>query len=138
MSSEVESTAQPRPWGVWAIVGVVAVEGLLLLAVAVYGVVSLLTLPQHGVGGGIFLAVLCTLFGASLLVVSANVLRGYRWTRSIVLVWQLVMIAVIVSFATSGPLPVMFGALVPLAVVVLLFSPRVVSATIRTGDPSTL
>ena len=68
-------------------------------------------------------------------MVSYHLARGYRWTRSAALVFQLFVIVIAVPTLSAGIIPVGLALLVPAAAVLLLLFTRPVLAYIsRTGD----
>lgn len=128
-----------RPWGVWFISFVVGLEALGLLFVAISFLISLLTVEPHSLSAAIFLTLLLLALGAGLAAVAIQQFRGYRWTRAAALVWQLLMLAVAVTTLLNAQ--ILLGLLLlipPLAVLVLLFTPRVVAFTLRAGTSNTL
>ncbi|MCW1249413.1 hypothetical protein ODZ83_04290 [Acaricomes phytoseiuli] len=133
-----------RPWGVWFIVVVLAVESVVLLVAAVFAVVSLfpgereVLVSGTSLASGIFLVVLCLLFGGGLAAVSAQLARGFRWTRSATFVWQLLTVTLIVPALLSGYWLAIPALVPPILVLILLFSPRVVAFTMRQAQPPAL
>jgi hypothetical protein len=71
----------------------VAVEGLLLLAVAVRLSVELASAAPADTGGAAAEVVLCVLFGLGLLGCAWAVSGGRRWPRGLLLTWQLLQTA---------------------------------------------
>ena len=72
----------------------VAIEGLVLLAVAVRLVVELTSAAPADRGGAITEVVLSVGFGAGLLGCASFLLRGRRWPRGLLVTWQLLQVAV--------------------------------------------
>ncbi len=123
-----------RPAGVIFCAAVLLLESLALLAIGVWYLVNLLTSVPLSLGGSIFMAVLLFALGAGLLAVAGNLYRGYRWTRAAAFVWQLLMLTIAVPTLLSGlALPGLLMLIPPLAVLIFLFSPRVVAFTLRSG-----
>jgi hypothetical protein len=73
--------------------GAVAIEGLLLLGVAVRLSVELLSATPADPGGAATEAILCGLFGLGLLGCAWVVFGGRRWPRGLLLTWQLLQTA---------------------------------------------
>ncbi len=105
-----------------------------LLAVGVWLGINLVATKPVSMASGIFLLVLVLAFGAGLCAVAANLYRGFRWTRSAAFVWQLLMLTIAVPALLAGQLVTGLLLIIPpLAVAVLLFTPKVVGFTLRTG-----
>ena len=113
---------------------IVGLEAVVLLIVGIILGISLVTSAPASLASGIFLLVLVLGFGAGLAAVAVNLFRGYRWTRSAAFVWQLLMLTIAVPTLLAGQ--TVTGLLLiipPLVVAVLLFTPKVVTYTLRTG-----
>ena len=113
---------------------IVGLEAVVLLIVGIILGISLTTSAPASLASGIFLLVLLLAFGAGLAAVALNLYRGYRWTRSAAFVWQLLMLTIAVPTLLAGQ--TLTGLLLivpPLVVAVLLFTPKVVAYTLRTG-----
>jgi hypothetical protein len=113
---------------------IVGLEAVVLLIVGIILGISLITSAPASLASGIFLLVLLLAFGAGLAAVALNLYRGYRWTRSAAFVWQLLMLTIAVPTLLAGQ--TLTGLLLivpPLVVAVLLFTPKVVAYTLRTG-----
>lgn len=113
---------------------IVGLEAVVLLIVGIILGISLVTSAPASLASGIFLLVLVLGFGAGLAAVAVNLFRGYRWTRSAAFVWQLLMLTIAVPTLLAGQ--TVTGLLLiipPLVVAVLLFTPKVVAYTLRTG-----
>ncbi|WP_216607036.1 hypothetical protein [Arthrobacter sp. 260] len=124
-----------RPGGVTIIAVVLVLEALGLLAAAGWYLYGLLTSTPTSLGGAIFTMVFLVVMALWLLVVSYHLARGYRWTRSAALVFQLFVIVIAVPTLSAGIIPVGLALLVPAAAVLLLLFTRPVLAYIsRTGD----
>jgi hypothetical protein len=126
--------------GVAVVSAVLALESVALLAVGVWLAVALATGASASPASAIFLMVLILAFGAGLAAVAWNLYAGFRWTRSAAFVWQLLMLAIAVPSLLAGAVLTGLVLLVPaLVVLVLLFVPSVVAATLRTrGAPPVL
>ncbi len=123
-----------RPGGVVIAAVLLGLEGLAVLAAGVWYVIGLLTSVPQSLGGSIFMLVLLLGLGAGLCTVAVNLYRGYRWTRSAAFVWQLLMLTIAVPTLLSGlALPGLLLLIPPLVVLVLLFTPKIVTFTLRVG-----
>ena len=113
---------------------IVGLEAVVLLIVGIILGISLVTSAPASLASGIFLLVLVLGFGAGLAAVAVNLFRGYRWTRSAAFVWQLLMLTIAVPTLLAGQtLTGLLLIIPPLVVAVLLFTPKVVTYTLRTG-----
>ena len=113
---------------------IVGLEAVVLLIVGIILGISLVTAAPASLASGIFLLVLVLGFGAGLAAVAVNLFRGYRWTRSAAFVWQLLMLTIAVPTLLAGQtLTGLLLIIPPLVVAVLLFTPKVVAYTLRTG-----
>jgi hypothetical protein len=114
-------------------------EALVLLALAVlYGIELANGQAQVSPGGAIFTTVLLALFGVGIAFAGLLLARGYRWTRSAVLVVQLFAATIGLPTMTGGY--VLYGLLILLpaaAALVLLFTKPVFAATQRAVRSST-
>lgn len=134
-----ETARQPapatRPGGVILIAVILGLEALGLFAAAGWYLYGLLTSTPTSLGGAIFTMVFLVALALWLLVVSYHLMRGYRWTRSAALVFQLFVIVIAVPTLSAGIFPVGLALLVPAAaVLLLLFTKPVLAYTSRTGD----
>ncbi|WP_019483053.1 hypothetical protein [Arthrobacter sp. TB 23] len=135
-----EATPEPlptgaRPAGAKVIAAILLVEALGLLAAAGWYLYGLLTSTPTSLGGAVFTMVFLVVLAIWLLAVSYNLLRGYRWTRSAALVFQLFMIVIAIPTLSAGVVIVGVALLLPAAaVVLLLFTKPVVAHTTRTAD----
>lgn len=81
--------------------------------------------------------VLLVLFAGWLLVVSHFLFRGFRWTRSAALVFQLFVIVLAVPTLTAGVMWAGLLMIVPAALVLhQLFTKAVMAFMIRSADTS--
>ena len=110
-------------------------ECALLVAATVYLVIELLIATPASLASALFLTVLTGIAAAWLGVIAVNTLRASPWIRGAAITWQVLQIAVAIGcfhglFAQPA---IGWALLVPaLAVLVLVFTPRVVQATKRT------
>ncbi|GAB3263646.1 hypothetical protein GCM10027562_27800 [Arthrobacter pigmenti] len=115
---------------------VVILEALGMLAAAGFYLFGLVTSTPASLGGAVFMLVLLLLLATWLLVVGHFLWRGYRWTRSAILTWQLFMLVIAVPTLSGGYLLYGYCLLIPpLAALVLLFRREVVAYTSRTAQP---
>ncbi|MGN6402939.1 hypothetical protein [Sinomonas sp.] len=132
-SSTPSSRGQARPVQLVVLVAIVWLEALVLLALAVlYGVELANGQAQVSPGGAIFTMVLLALFGVGIAFAGLLLARGYRWTRSAVLVVQLFAATIGLPTMTGGY--VLYGLLILIpaaAALVLLFTKPVFAATQR-------
>ncbi len=116
------------------LVGVVLIEALAMVAVAVILLIDVLTQPAASLGGGIALVILAVLAAAWLGAMVVGMVRRQSWVRGAVFTWQLIQLAVAVgafqgTFARSD---IGWILLVPsLIAIALLFTPSVMNATRR-------
>lgn len=126
-----------RPRALSLLAGLVWVEVVLLGLLALRTGWSLVAEEPLSVGGTVFLALLfagCALWLAK--AVSA-LSRGFRWPRSVVLVFQVFGLVVAGTFVQGGNFVVGVLLGLPLLLVaLLLFSTPVVEATMRSTDSS--
>ncbi|WP_422933683.1 hypothetical protein [Sinomonas sp. P47F7] len=138
-SSSRFSTAKPKPVQLKVLVGIVLLEALALVGIAIFYALALAA-GQATVSpaGAVFTMILLALVGAGLGAAGVFLWRGYRWTRSIVLVIQL--FAATIGFPTVTGGYVVYGLLILVpaaAAVVLLFSRPVFEVTQRSTKPPT-
>lgn len=132
--SEDPAARPPRPVGVVVAAVLLGLEALALSAAGIWYIVNLLTQPSQSMSAGIFMVVLLFALAAGLGAVAVNLFRGYRWTRSAAFVWQLLMVSLAVPVLAGGEVLTGLALLVPpLVVAFLLFTPKVVAFTLRTG-----
>ncbi|MBG6189687.1 hypothetical protein IWX64_000614 [Arthrobacter sp. CAN_A212] len=130
-----QSAPQARPAGVIVIAVILVLEALSLLTAAGWYLYGLLTSTPTSLGGAIFTLVFLVVLALWLLLVSYHLVKGYRWTRSAALVFQLFVIVIAVPTLSAGIIPVGLALLVPAAAVLLvLFTKPVLAYTSRTGD----
>ena len=115
------------------LVAIVLLEALALLGLAVLYAVELAAgQALASPGGAIFTMVLLALFAVGLGIAGVLLARGYRWTRSAVLVVQLFAATIGLPTLTAGYL--LYGLLIlapAVAALVLLFTKPVFAATQR-------
>ncbi|GAA1129505.1 hypothetical protein GCM10009582_28360 [Arthrobacter flavus] len=135
-----EATPEPpsspaRPAGAILIAAILLLEALGLFTAAGWYLYGLLTSTPTSLGGAVFTMVFLVVLAIWLLFVSYHLLRGYRWTRSAALVFQLFMIVIAVPTLSAGVVMVGVALLLPAAaVVLLLFTKPVLAHTTRTAD----
>lgn len=129
-------TGPARPAGLVVLVGLVAGEAVLLLAVAGAGVLQTVTGAVSDVVSGVVVAVLPAAVGGFLLACARGLWRGGWWARAPVVTWQLLQLAVGVSVLTGDGWRLAVPLLaVSAAVVMLVVSPPVTAVTRRREEP---
>ncbi|THJ65966.1 hypothetical protein E8P82_09995 [Arthrobacter echini] len=132
MSVDPAPPSSSRPPGVLVIAGVLTVQAVALMVLAVRFVLTIFGANPLSVGGSVFMTVLLILVAAGLVTLAHRLSLGFRWPRSPALVVQVFLVILSFPYFSSGnPL---FGVLllVPAAVViVVLFSKPVVRFTVR-------
>ena len=115
---------------------VAGLEGLLLVAAAVWSVVDMVRADFEGAALSVALAVFMLLF-VGLLVLGIHALwLGRRWGRGPVLTWQLIQAAIAVSvIGIAPPWAVYPTLLASLVVGVGMLLPASVAATSRPSSP---
>lgn len=116
-----------RPGPLYVVLGVVLLEALTLLGIAVASLV------MSGTGGelGTSLIALCVMFailGLGMLVVVRSLWLMHRWSRPATIAWQVLQALFGISTFGGGPL-LAAAAIVPAVIcVVALFTPSVIRA----------
>ena len=134
-SSTPSAPRKSKPIQLSMLVGIVILEALVLVGFAVFYAISLAS-GEAAVSpaGAAFTMVLLALFGAGLATAGIFLWRGYRWTRSIVLVTQLFAATIGFPTLTGGYVGYGLLILVPAAfAVILLFTRPVFAATQRSA-----
>jgi hypothetical protein len=119
-----------------ALAGVLLLEAVAMVAVAVLLLVELLTQPAASLGGALFLVVLAVLAAAGLFALFVGTIRKRGWTRGPTFVWQFVQLAIAVGAFQGQFARVDIGwlLLIPSVVAIaLLFTPSVMNATRRSS-----
>lgn len=133
MSTDPALQQPPQPRAVLVIAGVLVVESVALVVLAVASILTIFTATPLSVGASVFMAVLLVMVGGGLAVLAARLTAGFRWPRSPALVVQLFLVILAFPYFSTGSPLVGFLLMVPAAVViVLLFSRRVLDFTVRT------
>jgi hypothetical protein len=129
--------APRRPALLWVLAGLLALEFLLVAALAVLSIVSVAQGGSGSAASGIALAVVVVIAAAWLGAMVIGTVRGQAWIRAAGIVWQVIQIAVAIGILV-GPLgqPLLGWPLVivGIAAFILLFTPSVVTATRHRGD----
>lgn len=116
-----------RPGPLYVVLGVVLLEALTLLGIAV----SFLVMSGTGGELGTSLIALCVMFailGLGMLVVVRSLWLMHRWSRPATIAWQLLQALFGISTFGGGPL-LAAAAIVPAVIcVVALFTPSVIRA----------
>lgn len=129
--------APRRPALIWVLAGLLALEFLLVAALAVLSIASVAQGGSGSLGGGIALSVIVVIAAVWLGAMVVGTVRGQAWIRAAAIVWQVLQIAVGIGLLLgSTAQPLLGWPLVAVAVVafILLFTPAVVGATRRRGD----
>jgi hypothetical protein len=116
--------------------GVVLIESLAMVLVAVILLVDVLTQPAASLAGGIALALLAALAAVWLGAMVVGTVRRRSWVRGAIFTWQLVQLAVAVGAfqGTFSRQDIGWILLIPSLVgIALLFTPSVMNATRRTS-----
>ena len=125
------------PRAVLLIVAVLLVQALGLAVLAGWYIYDLIVAEPLSRGGAVFMAVLLLLLAGWMSVLGSALLRGYRWPRSAVLVFQLLMVILSISYFSNGALAGGLVMLLPGAVVlVALFTKPVVDHATRPARDS--
>jgi hypothetical protein len=123
-----------RPPALLALAGIVALEALAMIVIAVWLIVELLIDTPQSLASALALLVLAAVAAAFLVAAVLGILRRAGWIRGAVLTWQVVQLAVALG-AFQGALArpdVGWLLLVPSVVAILLmFSPSVTRALRR-------
>jgi len=121
------------------VVGVVVLEAVLLLALALFLLGEAVLAEAANAGAGVVTAVVAVLFGGFLAVCARALWRRQRWARGPVVCWQLLQLltAATTSFSEQWWIP---GLLVVASLVagVGLLLPRVIAETTGSADPPVL
>ncbi|MCC9203599.1 hypothetical protein [Arthrobacter sp. zg-Y769] len=135
MSTPQNPPSVRRAPAVLAIAAVLVLEALCLLGFAAWYGYQLVTSTPLSMGGAIFTLVFAVALAVWLLAVGHFFFRGYRWTRSAALVWQLFIVILAVPTLQAGLVPAGLGLLLPAAaVLLLLFTKPVLAHTTRLTD----
>jgi hypothetical protein len=122
------------PSALLALAGIVALEALAMVAVAVWLIVELLVETPRSLASAVALIVLAAVAAAFLAAVAISTLRRAAWIRGAVVTWQVVQIAVAIG-AFQGTLArpdVGWVLLIPsVAAILLTFAPTVTRALRR-------
>lgn len=121
------------------VVGVVVLESLLLLALALFLVGEAVLAEAADAGAGAVTAVVAVLFGGFLGICARALWRRQRWARGPVVCWQLLQLLTVVtsSFSERWWIPGLL-AVASLVAGVGLLLPRVVAETTGSADPPVL
>jgi hypothetical protein len=123
-----------RPLLLMLLIGVLVLEAVAMVGVAVFLVFELLTQPASSFASGVAIVVIALLAAAWLVAIVVGALRGSPWIRGAAATWQLIQIAIAIGcfqgiFARPD---VGWLLLVPsIIALVLLLSPPVTAATRR-------
>jgi len=124
---------RPKTPLLYALAGLILLEGVALVAAAIYLVVEIFTAPTASLSSAIAYAVTAAIFGALVLVVGWSSIKGRPWIRGAVACIALIQLLLAGSILVTNEAP-LFGwtlCLPALAMVVLLFTGPVMRATAR-------
>jgi peptidoglycan/LPS O-acetylase OafA/YrhL len=111
---------RPRSAAVLAVI--VFLEAIALVGVAIWSVATVIGTEARELTAGLFWAACLALIAFFLLQAGRGVLDGRSWSRSAVVVWQVLQIGV--SFGTyngaEGPVPLALAMFVPALVALVL------------------
>lgn len=127
-----EAAYTRRPRALLVLAALLAAEALLVWAAAAWLVVELLTATPSSPAGAVAILVLVVVAAVWVSAIAWGALRARSWIRGAALTWQLVQIFVAIGCFQGLYARVDLGwaLLLPsLAVIVLLFTPRVLAAT---------
>ena len=119
---DAAANARPRAAAVLAII--VFVEAIAVLGVAIWSVVTVIGTSGREITAGLFWGACLVGLAFFLLQAGRGVLDGRSWSRSAVVVWQVLQMGI--SFGTfngaEGPVPLALAMFVPaLAALVIVF-----------------
>jgi hypothetical protein len=83
-----------RPFALWALLALLALEFLLITGVVVVLVVELLVAPATSLASAIALTVVAAIAAVWVGAILAGAWRGRAWSKSAALVWQVLQFAV--------------------------------------------
>lgn len=127
-----EGSHTRRPPALLALAALLAAEALLVWAAAAWLVFELLTATPTSLAGAVAILVLVVVAALWVSAIAWGALRARSWIRGAALTWQLVQIFVAIGCFQGlyARVDVGWALLLPsLAVIVLLFTPRVLAAT---------
>lgn len=129
------STARRRPPLLIALSVLLWAESALLVGVAGWLLIELLTTRASSFASGLAVLVLAVVAAVWLSITAFNTLRGRSWVRGAAVTWQVLQIAVAIGlFQGADARPgVAWALLIPALIgIALVLSPQVVAATART------
>lgn len=134
----MSNQAEKRPLGLKIIIGIVSLEGLVLAYFAAQLLVGILLGESRSLPTTLSLFAIVALTAAAVLFFAYGLLQGKRWARSAALFWQLIQLAIASGSFTGqfGSNAIGWSLIIPsVTVLVLLFTKKVVAATMRGLDP---
>ncbi|WP_233201846.1 hypothetical protein [Cryobacterium sp. Y11] len=120
------------------VIGLLALEAIALWALSAWWVLELLVETPSSMGGALALLALAVIAAVWVSAITVGTLRGRPWIRGAAVTWQLVQIMIAIGcFQGIYARPdVGWALLLPsIVVLVLVFTPRVVSTTSREPEP---
>jgi hypothetical protein len=115
--------------------GLVGLQGLGLVVIAVFYLVELVVATASDVTGAIVTALLALASGGGLLLAGRGLMKGRRWARSPALVTNLILVPVAIGLLQGSRWYVGVPLLVWAASVVVMLFSRVVAAALDASDP---
>ena len=134
----MSETQEKRPFGLVLAAVLVGLEGLFVGALAARLGLALVSGETRSLVTSVALFALVAAAAIWVIFVSLNLLRGKRWSRSAGVFWQLIQLAVATgSFSGQfGSQAIGWSLIIPSVLVIgLLFSKKVVAATMAAVDP---
>ena len=134
----MSNQAEKRPLGLKIIIGIGALEGLVLAYLAAQLLVGILLGESRSLPTTLSLFAIVALTAAAVLFFAYGLLQGKRWARSAALFWQLIQLAIASGSFTGqfGSNAIGWSLIIPsVTVLVLLFTKKVVASTMRGLDP---
>jgi hypothetical protein len=129
---------RPKTPAPYVLAALVLLEGVALVAIAIYLVVEIFVARTTSLSSSVALAVLALVGGAGLVLLARAIFQGRPWIRGATICWQILQVLVAVSILQArGSASVAVGVtlIVPAAVIIgLLFTPQVLEWTSRTRE----
>jgi hypothetical protein len=134
----MSESQEKRPFGLVLAAVLVGLEGLFVGALAARLGLALVSGETRSLVTSVALFALVAAAAIWVIFVSLNLFRGKRWSRSAGVFWQLIQLAVATgSFSGQfGSQAIGWSLIIPSVLVIgLLFSKKVVAATMAAVDP---
>ncbi len=123
------SESRQRPRSATVAGGILLLEAVGMVAVAIWITVSALGEAIEHLGGSLFLAVICLATAVFLLQAGRGMLNAAAWSRSAAVVWQVLQVGVALGTynGAEGPVPIALLLFIPSLVVLILVFRRSMS-----------